>query len=179
MDGVKQTSDPSAAIQNLVCKEMMQNKLHTKRVLDRECFDLVDWDAIKDAQTCYPNDFSLWISKHVAGFCGVGKMMFRWDMWDNNRCPSCDMEKETAQHMLVCNNVDMQTEFSEAMEVLEKWIFDKKTCPDIADCIVSTLAQHTPTAFKLAAEQTVVDAAREQDCIGWTNLFEGKISKCQ
>jgi len=87
------------------------------------------------------------------------------------------MEKETAQHALVCNNVDMRTEFSEAIGVLEKWLFDKETCPDIADCIISTLAQHTPTAFGLAADPTAAEAAREQDCIGWTNMFEGKISK--
>ena len=87
------------------------------------------------------------------------------------------MENETAQHLLVCNDADMRTEFDEAMEVLEKWMINKETCPDIADCIVSTLAQHTPTALKLTANRTVVEAVREQDLIGWTNVFEGEISK--
>ena len=104
-------------------------------------------------------------------------MMFKWNVWDNSRCPGCDMEEETARHLLVCNNVDVRKEFEAAMEVLEKWMFDNDTCPDIADCIVSTLAQHSPTAFELAASPPVVEAAREQDLIGWTNMLEGKMSK--
>ena len=155
----------------------MQNKLHSKHMLDSEHFDLVDWDAIDDAQTHYLSGFSLWMSKQVTGFCGVGKMMFKWNMWDNSRCPGCDMEEETARHLLVCNNVDMKTEFEEATEVLEKWMINDETCPDIADCIASALAQHSPTAFELAATPSAVEAAREQDLIGWTNMFEGKISK--
>lgn len=80
-------------------------------MLCQQCFNLVDWGAINDAQTCCPDGFSLWISKHVTSFCGIGKIMLRWEMWDNNRCPGCDMENEVAQPVLVCDNVKMQSEF--------------------------------------------------------------------
>ena len=87
------------------------------------------------------------------------------------------MEEETAWHLPVCNNADMKTELDEATEVLEKWMIDNETCPDIADCVASALAQHSPTAFELTATPSMVEAAREQDLIGWTNTLEGEISK--
>ena len=156
---------------------MMRKKLHTKGILSQEYFDLVDWDAIKDAQMYYPNGFSLWIAKHVTGFCGVGKMLFRWGHWTNNHCPCCDMECETSRHILVCRDEEMATEFHNSVEVLELWMMKVDTCPEIADCIVTTIAQHQPSCFSRTADPLITDAATEQDNIGWTNFMEGKISK--
>ena len=177
VDGIKQTTDPAEAIRTSVFREKMQAKLHSSGVLHADHFDLVDWDAIEDAQTFFPSGFSLWISKHVTGFCGVGKMMKYWAQWDDNNCPCCGAECETAQHVLVCNNETMVQEFSEALEVLEHWLIQKDTCPDIADCLVTTMANHAPRSFLMAADEVTHSAAEEQDCIGWTNLFEGKISR--
>ena len=177
VDGVKQTTDPSDAIRASIFSDMMRNKLHAKNALPAPFFDLVDWDAVEDAQAYYPNGFSLWMSKQVTGFCGVGKMMCRWGHWNTNQCPCCDAEIETAQHILVCTDPEMTDEFRECVEVLETWFIDKDTCPEIADCIITAIARHKPTAFGLSADSLVEEAANQQDQIGWTNLLEGKISK--
>lgn len=106
----------SKALQASVCHHKVQNELATKGVLIRQHVDSADWDVTKDAQERFPNGFSTWIAKHVTNFCGVGKMMKIWKMWDNSRCQRSDLEVEIAQHALVCPNVDMRNEFGDPMD---------------------------------------------------------------
>jgi len=156
----------------------MQRKLHKKGVLDSADFNRVDWDATGDAQAHFPDGFSVWISKHVTNCCGAGKTMLTWKMWDHSKCPGCDAEGEVARHVLVCPNQEMEMEFHEALDVLKKWMQDKETCPCVADCMTKSLAKRTPTdPFEELAGEPVRAAANDQDCIGWTNMLEGKMSK--
>ena len=41
-----------------------------------------------------------------------------------------------------------QEEFNDAIAVLKTWMFQQETCINTLDCIISTLAQHEPTAFE-------------------------------
>lgn len=145
MDGIKQISNPSAATRKSVHSSMMQEKPQKKGVLSRNCFDMVDWDAIGDAQALFPEGFLKWISKHVTSFCGAGKMIKIWEVLDNGQCPGCNMENEEARHVLACNNADVISKFSMAMEVLEQWMIEKDTCPELMDCVSKTLAMCDPT----------------------------------
>ena len=70
-------------------------------------------------------------------------------MWDNNKCPACNAANETLRHVLTCPNVEMTDEFAAAVEVLELWMMEKDTCPEIMDCTSTALAMHQVTSFQL------------------------------
>ena len=146
MEGIKQTSDPAQAMRRSTYGKMMQKKLHKKGVLDRADFERVDWDAVGDAQAHFLDGFLTWMSKHVTNFCGVGKTMLRWKMWDHSKCPpGCDADNKEAHHILVCPDAEMGQEFCLALDVLEQWMQDKETCPSIVDCVTKSLEKRTPT----------------------------------
>lgn len=167
VDGVKQTSDPSAVTHKSACSSMMQEKLQKKGVLSSDCFDMVDWDVIGDAQARFPEGFLLWILKHVTSFCGAGEMMKIWEAWDNSQCPDCNMKNEEARHVLACKNINMISEFSMDMEVLEQRVIEKDTCLELMDCASKTLATQDPTTlFEQHVDKMVEAAAAAQDHMG-------------
>lgn len=53
------------------------------------------------------------------------------------------MENEVAQHVLVCDKVDMQQEFGEAVEVLERGSTEQDTFLGLVDCIVNGVSAHS------------------------------------
>jgi hypothetical protein len=54
---------------------------------DPSSVSLVDWDACGRAMKAAPTTRRHWVSKHVSGFCSVGKMMARWNQWPTSDCP--------------------------------------------------------------------------------------------
>jgi hypothetical protein len=102
---VKCTSDPAKQILWRIHYNAMKTFLAWP---DHFCmstagFDLVDWDVIDLAMVGFPEMFRLWASKHMSHFCGVGRMQFICRFWDHSRCPRCQQDNETTEHVILCN----------------------------------------------------------------------------
>jgi hypothetical protein len=68
--------------------------------------------------------------------------------------------------------------WDDGVELLEQWMHDVDTRDEIVECIITTLKARDPTVtFSSHAAHTIMEAAAEQDMIGWQNFLEGKISK--
>ena len=121
--------------------------------------------------------FRMWASKHVSCYCLVGHMQLRWCFWDHACCPCCQQDDETTTHLLTCPHTGMTTTWLSNVTLLQQWLEDCDTHPDIVFCLIKTLETHNPKqlfmAFLTPACQAVVE---EQDIIGWQNFIEGKLS---
>ena len=126
----------------------------------------------------FPPLYRLWVSKHVAGFFGCGKMMQRWKFWDHSRCPCCADDYEDKRHLMTCPDPQAISTWEQSIEAFELWLTEADTDPDIADCFLFALASRDPTHdLTTHAAPHVLSAAAEQTRIGWMLLTEGKIAR--
>lgn len=176
VQGIKITSDPGPAIRKLIFGRELKAHLIKKGRLTSEGFELIDWEAIGDASKNLPALYRLWVTKHVSGFCGVGKMMKLWKFWEHNKCPCCQEENETTLHLIYCEDEGMIMTWQDSLEDLDTWLVEEKTAPKIAECIRKTLTPREPTAFEDFGEGLASQAAKDQDKIGWFHFVEGKIA---
>ena len=48
-------------------------------IMNDETFDLVAWEAVRDALNKTPKLYNLWYRKQGNGHCGTGEMIKCWD----------------------------------------------------------------------------------------------------
>ena len=82
----------------------MREWLHYKNQLDRELFDYVDWNAIRNAGEGFAALYQLWVTKFVSGHSAVGRMMKLWGYQEDDNCPCCQLPQETTRHLLECTD---------------------------------------------------------------------------
>jgi hypothetical protein len=159
----------------------MSEYLLKHKGLPKEYFNAIDWDANGEALESAPILFALWLTKHVSGFYGIGKMMQRWGYWEDSKCISCGAPVEDTGHLYSCPHESRVDAWDEAVEGLEAWMIAVETDPEIRYCIIETLRRRSPTAsFASQASPVspeILQVAQEQDAIGWVNFLEGRISK--
>ena len=177
---VKMTTDPTDEIKRAVHEQVM--KTHLSRPdhlrLSQTGFDFADWYAVRCALQKFPELFRMWASKHMAHFCGVGRMMRRWGFWDHDRCPCCKEPDETTLHLLTCEHPILTQNFHSRVKLVDIWMQQNDTHPDIRICFRQALETRDPEAtFSSFSSPFCHEAALEQDEIGWQNFAEGKISK--
>ena len=105
VDGVKITSDISSTLYYAVSKREMKHWLvHTKRSLSASAFDSIDWLAIKTCIDKVPQQFHLWVTKQISGFCATRSMLFKRGECSSPLCPICGDPNttETSTHYLWC-----------------------------------------------------------------------------
>jgi hypothetical protein len=178
LDGRKITSDPSTAVRQLVFGRRLQQHLHTRNLLSADAFQDVDWDALESATAHFPPLYKLWMSKHVSGFFGIGKMMKHWGFWEDQRCPCCHHVKEDKAHLLTCPESSCVEKWADSVRGLQEWLQEMDTAPDLQHCIINALSARKLTqSFTAVSKQSVRHAAVAQDRIGWMSFTEGKITK--
>jgi hypothetical protein len=177
INGVKITSDPARAIRRAVFGKRLQTHLHQRNILDSTAFHDVDWDAIELASESFPPLYRLWMSKHVSGFFGIGKMMKHWNFWTHQKCPCCHHVKEDKHHLLTCPEPSCVAKWADSVHGLQEWLQEVDTAPDIQHCIISALSARTiDQSFQEVSHELSLPAALAQDRIGWVAFTEGRIS---
>ena len=173
----KVTSDPAEAIRTWAFGNNLRDILDEKGKIPHDMFLKIDWDAVGDSMNEFPQLFRRWVTKHVSGWCAVGKMQAICGYWDSSKCPCCSEPIETTTHMLICPHEGLHENWNKALDGLERWMESADTHPEIQECIINTLWQRRLDAsFDFFSSPTIETAAREQDEIGWQNFMEGKIS---
>ena len=105
-----------------------------------EAFDRVCWPDLKRTLDTKPRMYQLWYAKQGSGYCGTGKMMKRWRMTEDSRCPNCNKPSEDAAHLNVCRSKERKQLLLRSIKDLEAWMEDHSTHPDIAEHIPLYLA---------------------------------------
>jgi hypothetical protein len=177
MLGRKLTSDPGPPTRANVFGSKLLSKLVNEGRITSAAFQNINWAAIDRASSTFPPLYRLWVAKHVSGFFGIGHMMKHWKFWDHSRCPCCDHEDETKEHLLTCPHPDCASTWSASLAGFEAWMVEVDTAPAIRTCILQTLATRNPAqSFVPFSDASTLLAAQKQDAIGWTFATEGKMS---
>lgn len=171
----KLSSFPTDALYDLLMEDASLDWWLYKNRFPADAIRSINWDACKKALLLLPLHRRRWISKHVAGICGVGKMMKIWGYQDNDHCPRCSA-RETAQHVWVCPQDDATILWDQSLLDLKDWFVAQHTSPEVASVILSRLrAWRTgeallPIVTRFPGLQAALQA---QDQIGWLPFFEG------
>ena len=180
IDGVKICGDIGAPIRRAHGRRQMRDHLAKKGVLSSEAFDLVDWPAIERMMNHMPQQFRLWVTKHVSKFCATNKQLFRMRKINSPACPCCgdDEIQEDTRHQLHCRDPKRYELLVEGITDLEQWFLEVDTEPNLAACLCRFLRFRGRESFSdmPILTQALRQAAEDQDNIGWDNLLEGRMS---
>ena len=126
--------------------------------------------------------------KHVGRYNATGRQLLRRKYWRDSKCPRCQCRNEDSTHILMCPEVSATETLADGVYNLEKELNKIRTHPAIANTILFTLFDRGNSSFQSniptnmnAEERDVLEAietaAKEQDQIPFTYIFEGHIVK--
>ena len=141
-------------------------------------FRAVDWWALDATLATKGTMYKLWLSKQASGCCGTQRMVARWDLERDGRCPDCGAV-ERPSHLNVCPNPERTSLLGQMADSIGRWLRDNYAHPEIAYWL--------PRYIKLRGTRPLSDmsgmsadmkcVARSQDLIPWKDFMEGKLSK--
>ncbi len=83
-----------------------------------------------------PRMFQLWAFKQVMGITATNGLQDKWTECLSDKCPSCCVVKETCGHILHCNKVGGVEALMQTIGLLEKWLLELETDPELASSLV-------------------------------------------
>ena len=147
--------------------------------IPRHLVDTIDWDAQHKALKREPFGKKRWLTKHLCGQCGVGRVLARRKHQSHDCCPRCNAPDESVTHVLQCQALTAKMQWGIAMDTLESWLFNNHTQHDLITAILSRLAtwRHDTSKETIAGPKPLRAAIAAQDILGWENFLFGRISK--
>jgi hypothetical protein len=140
----------------------------------------VGWDWLHQVLSSKPVMFRLWLSKQHSNFCATGLHMKRCNMSDDDRCPSCWSRKERAEHLCKCPSDSRTKLFLENVAELDSWLLNNNnTDSELAYWLIKYIQGRGSLKFADLGTLTpdLLQAAHNQDMIGWRNMMEGRVSR--
>jgi hypothetical protein len=119
----------------------------------------------------YPRSKNIFVTKHVAKMCGVGKFMFRWKGHDKPNCPRRG-QFEDALHVWLCAGCDVNSIWKETLDKLSNWLSPVQTDPDVQAAILEYLNGWRNDFFKnLQTSADLSALVQYQTTQGWRTFF--------
>jgi hypothetical protein len=154
--------------------QWMKGKWKTKQ------FKEVNWEHLDHALKSKPDNYKVWQSKQMSGFCGtrVQVGLYSGEMYPDKRRPNCGA-RETNFHLMQCPDEDRTRLLIKNVAELEKWMetdgrADLKLIYWIPKYILMQKdKQFTQLGYMSKKMRAPADS---QDKIGWRNFMEGYIS---
>ena len=176
----KITSDPANDLRYLLGKMEAKRFLTMDQGWTEDMFEDTGWDWLHKVLASKPVMFRLWLSKQHSNFCATGKQTVRYGISDDNRCPSCWIPKERADHLCRCPSKSRTDLFLENVSELEQWLTtNDNTDPELCYWLIKYIRGRGSLRFSEVGElsEELTLAALSQDAIGWRNMMEGRVSK--
>jgi hypothetical protein len=159
-------------IQQVNIREYWKGKKH----FDTDTMKLIDWNTLRKSASSYYR--IKWLSKFVTGICGVGYMLKLWKHQSHSTCPRCGSENKNVEHVLQCPEQSATQVWEKAVEDLNTCMTDNNLDPGMQKAIIERIkawrtshqVEHGPMDF------IVAKAVKEQERIGWNNMFHGFIT---
>jgi hypothetical protein len=168
----KITSNLTATIRSH-CSIIRAEKYWTKKIGNK--IDDVDWEGTKVAMKGIKQHRQQWITKHISGFCSVGRMAKRVGLRDTDKCPRCQQE-ETAEHVWTCQHVEVTHIWEERMEELKRILGQMLTPTPIISAVVDGLTGwRNGVDVQYNSRTTAGHLGIEQTTLGWKHFFEGRL----
>jgi hypothetical protein len=126
-----------------------------------------------------PRMFQIWACKQVMNIAPTNGS-WPWEQDLCPLCPSCGQARETCSHILLCNHMGQVEVLMHSINLLEHWLVEVDTDPDLCDCVVTYTRGRggiTMTEICSGMDHRYHKVAEEQDAIGWRQFMEGMICR--
>ena len=150
-----------------------------KRSIHEDTEHCIDWKVVHKSHQALDSINNKWLSKWMTGFCGVGKMMKIYGFQQHNKCPKCQADNETTDHVLQCPSYGTHCLWQKLMRALQTWISDNDGPPGMGELITQNLTawrQNSPFP-PLPIDRALRQATQQQDSLGWRSFLHGFIGK--
>jgi hypothetical protein len=137
----------------------------------------IDWKVVHKSHKALDPLRHRWLSKWMTGFCGVGKMMKIYKFQQHSKCPKCQQNNETTDHVLQCQSYGTHCLWQKLMRELTAWIVDNDGPPSLGKVLTQNLtAWRQKSIFPPPPQECMLrQAILQQDELGWGNLLKGFI----
>ena len=175
------TQNIRQTLQTYVHDRDIEEFLIRKGTIDKETYRCIDWSANGTAMKALSFYERTWVTKHVSGFCGCGKMMVRCKKWDSPACPRCGDCVEDNWHVLWCDETIARSIRHGLTQKVDTWLRENNTHPALHLLIIRVFQKGSASSFVQCSagnlDPAISALAREQDSIGLKNFFYGRLSK--
>ena len=151
----KLTSDKGEKLKFWVQRQQAKSYFHDASTIFGPQFDTIDWEMIHETLCGVPRMFQVWACKQVMDIAPANGNR----PWEQNLCPlcpSCAQANETCSHILFCNHAGRVDALMKSIDLLEQWLEEVDTDPDLVECIV----EYARGRGQLA----MLDICRGMDC---------------
>ena len=179
IDNHKLSSDISQPLRFECSKIRARNFLCSQRGWTTPQFDSVDWAALDKALINKTTGFRIWLAKQHSNFCASRVQLFRCKQSEDDKCPSCLLASENADHLCRCPNVERTQLLRDSTSELELWMqTNNNTHHELCYWIPKYILCRGQVQFADLGPMspTMYEIAESQDMIGWRNFMEGRIS---
>jgi len=111
----------------------------TKNDSSAPAVDLVDWKSIGHAMRGVKRGRRVFVTKHVAGLCGIGKFMKKWGHWNVDQCPYCG-ETDDARHVWLCKAPRARDVWAKSIDSIDLKLRQLHTEPTLHHTILHYLS---------------------------------------
>ena len=129
-----------------------------------------DLDILRHAANSTASWNKRWLSKWQSGMCGVGVNPERWKDQNHSRCPRCQTERETVQHVLRCSHEGATDLWSIGVEEIVEWMKKNHSAPGLADIVGRRLRawqQGVQPPPEEIYDNRIYQIIRDMDSIRW------------
>jgi hypothetical protein len=136
-----------------------------------------DWEGVRRTSKTTPRHWQQWMTKHVSGFCSVGKMALHTGLRSSDICPRCD-EIETAEHVWKCAEQEVSQLWDGRMDELRDTLRRANTPHMLINAIIEGLQGWRNGVDHIFNTTTTAGIAGNlQNRMGWKHFFEGRPHK--
>jgi hypothetical protein len=170
----KISKDLSSNIYDIVHAKEARDYWLSKDRVPHDNYDCNNWEALQKAMEESPRPCRIFIMKHSAGMCRVGKFMHRWKEHDYPNCPRCG-QFEDAPHVWLCKGCYTSSVWTASLDKLQDWMTSVQTDPDIQDAIINYLNSWRNETTPSNPPLHIAELLQTQTTVGWHMFFEGWI----
>ena len=99
----------------------------------------LDWPVIHKSFKALKVHRHQQVSKWLTGFCGVGKMLVRYNYQSHSKCPRCNKDNESVSHVIQCPSITAQATWDTEIRKLHTWLEENDCEPNLAEIILENL----------------------------------------
>ena len=121
-----------------------------------------------------PQKRTIWLLKHVSGYCATGKQMKQWKKRETNECPMCTAV-EDHHHITQCKSQVVSNLWSEQIEQYETQLMKMGAPYDTSQAMIQLINEYRGTmATRLEFDEPTLQAAvTKQRRLGSNCFIEG------